>query len=185
MAVVNTPHDRRRMGVLFGPPGETDLKAGICAPCHSVHAPSEPSSIWAGPVGKGEDTMTRFCTGCHLDPKLVRKKTFFLPQHPRDVYITSRGMSLRGSTADFPLFDKGGQRKPSGLIACPTCHDPHRWDAADPSMKRAEGEAGSVVNDFLRNKGANFGFCAECHSITSILLYKNYHDPREWKRRNH
>jgi predicted CXXCH cytochrome family protein len=182
-AVADTPHDRRKMGELLGPAGEKELRAGPCAPCHAAHAPKNRSVLWSGPIGEGEDDMTRFCTGCHLDEKLARRKRIFLPRHPRDVYITNRAIGLKGRKADFPLFDNAGRRDASGVIACPTCHNPHQWDAADPSRKPAEGEEGSAVNDFLRNKGANFGFCGDCHSIRSILLYKNYHDPREWKKR--
>jgi hypothetical protein len=126
--------------------------------------------------------MTRVCTGCHLDKKIARKDTFALPRHPRDLYITNRGMSLRGSPADFPLFDNAGRRDTFGIITCPTCHDPHQWNAADPSLKPAQEEAGNAINDFLRNKGANFGFCGDCHSLRSIRLYMNFHDPRVWKK---
>jgi nitrate/TMAO reductase-like tetraheme cytochrome c subunit len=81
----------------------------------------------------------------------------------------------------FPLYDKKGGKSAIGFVTCPTCHNVHQWD---PKTKVYPDEGknieGDPRNSFLRNSGADFSICLDCHGFEAILRYKNYHVPSEW-----
>jgi cytochrome c553 len=104
---------------------------------------------------------------------------------------------LRSDPKVMPLVDKQGKINEFGVVACITCHNPHRWAPQDktvpppnpapvqPAIQSAtvpkdqppaKNLDGNVLNSFLRRKGAKGTFCVSCHGLETRLKYKYYHD---------
>lgn len=71
-------------------------------------------------------------------------------------------------------------RQGSGVVACTTCHDPHKWSSEDgkSSQTKSEADEGDATNSFLRIPAAPDGeLCVTCHK-SKAAIKKTDHDMR-------
>ncbi|MGA1874205.1 MAG: cytochrome c3 family protein [bacterium] len=167
--------------------GRTIEQSGVCSACHVVHNGPFRSLLWARQLPPEKDFMLATCLSCHDRGKCAEKKLAFVGLHPSSFVYTGKITQFRRmGTIDYqtyyPLYDKQGRKSPVGFVTCPTCHNVHQWD---PKLKEyPAGESnieGDPRNSFLRNSGAEFSICLDCHGFDAILRYKNYHVPSEWQ----
>lgn len=193
--VANTDHDlrftaRTSMNRLNERPGTS----GVCGVCHTMHrGKKDLPFLYAGkwenysitPLSplfnkEGEATRDRLCFDCHRKKGIAEKSRVEHFTHPY------KDLVLRSRTSVFPLYSGEWVKKEFGNIRCVTCHDPHRWkpsgnDTPSPSLaKKGDGtnEEGSVLNSFLRRKGAGESFCVDCHGLDTRMKFKYYHDKK-------
>jgi hypothetical protein len=77
-----------------------------------------------------------------------------------------------------PLFDLDGKSAEAGVISCPTCHDPHQWNANKTGKGSGKNLEGDVRNSFLRHSSTEYFICADCHAEDSLYRYKYFHWPK-------
>lgn len=185
--VMWSEHDMR----LVAPKAENELgrnvsQTGICSPCHAVHRAPQKKVLWARSLEGERDFMLGTCVNCHKKDGCASAKDVFIGLHPSSFVYTGKIMEqqkLKGTGINiyYPLYDKQGNKAPTGFVTCTTCHEPHQWDPMTkyyPVQKNIEGDP---TNSFLRNKGPAFSICLDCHGFEALLKYKGYHQPSEWK----
>lgn len=149
-------------------PGEKNilgLSAGeisVCANCHLPHN-GRGAKMWARESnGTGHDEIEKRCTDCHREGGVAKKKLTGANSHPIAVDLKNVG----GETT-LPLYTAEGRRdQEKGKVSCATCHNLHRWKAADPASKSgADAKVeGTAADSFLRKPAApNPELCADCH----------------------
>jgi len=151
-AVEGTPHDLTK----------SEVKAGICATCHSAHgaqplavAPAQPQKP-GGRFVPGADP----CEVCHAAGKMASVATVGASGHPVGV---SPG---RDYGPEVPLYGSSGKRQAGGRIACATCHDPHRWSPIGGS-----GASSKAATSFLRVGADGYApLCFPCHAEKSMVV---------------
>jgi predicted CXXCH cytochrome family protein len=164
--------------------GQTVSESGVCQQCHSVHNAGQALRLWAREPGEGQDLNERMCRGCHSEGRVAEKKIPVKKNHPPQVeaQIIQR-RARRGPVRGFtPLFDEEGKVANSGVISCPTCHNPHRWDALGMDEGPGENVEGSARNSFLRNR-SKLALCSNCHGMDALFRYKYFHG--ETSRKQH
>lgn len=172
--VARTDHDLR----LTSPEtrnlkGQLPAESGVCGVCHLVHG-GKSFSLWARDLpAQGGDPPQGLCLSCHREQGPAAKKVVTGYQsHPLAVDPLAKGLQT-----SLPLFDQQGQRQTTGKMACPTCHEPHRWDPTSdkPHEKPVVGE-GNSRNSFLRLPNAPASqLCEECHADQAMVA-KTDHD---------
>ncbi len=169
--------------------GRTVKQSGVCSACHLVHNSPYKTISWARQLPPGKDFMLTTCLSCHEKDKCAEKKIAFIGLHPRSFVYTGKITQFRrmGNVdyqSYFPLYNNSGAKSPIGYVTCPTCHNVHQWDPQSKvypeGRKNIEGDP---RNSFLRNSGAQFSICLDCHGFEAILRYKNYHVPSEWQQK--
>ncbi len=138
---------------------QTPLQSGVCGSCHLVHN-AQPSFLWARKTSPGRDVALRdLCLDCHSDSGPAKKKVIRNYSHPVGVSPAEKGLSTT-----LPLFDQNGKISEKGMLACPTCHDPHRWDPLKVSGRAQFKIEGDSQNSFLRLENSPAArLCADCH----------------------
>ena len=165
--------------------GETAARSGVCGQCHLVHNAAESARLWAKPMGPANDTMERLCRSCHSDGKAAAAKQPVRANHPPSVNaVATAGRARAGQTGEeqFPLFTKDGKKVASGIITCPTCHNPHQWVAGKAEEGPGKPTEGDARSSFLRN-ASDFILCADCHGMDALFRYKYFHG--ETSRKKH
>ncbi|MEW5800825.1 MAG: cytochrome c3 family protein [bacterium] len=166
--------------------GYTVEQSGICSACHLVHNSIYKTLLWAKQLPPENDLALATCLSCHEKGKCAESKSVFIGLHPSSFVYTGKISQFRtmGNTdykTYFPLYDKQAKKSAVGFVTCITCHNAHQWDPEFPEYpaigKNIEGDP---RNSFLRNSGADFSICLDCHGFDAILRYKNYHVPSEW-----
>lgn len=152
--------------------------SGICQQCHSVHNAGQGLRLWARQPGEGQDINEQMCRGCHDEGMVAAKKIPVKKNHPAWVeaqVLGQRARQGRGPVRGFtPLFDGEGQTASTGVISCPTCHNPHQWDPMGMSKGTGENLEGNSRNSFLRNR-SKVSLCANCHGMDALFRYKYFH----------
>ena len=111
-----------------------------------------------------------------LHPVPIRSKLYFgYRRSYRDL-----GTAAGPDAKPIPLYSRTGERTDAGEISCPTCHDPHVWYAKEKATGPGKNSEGTIVNSFLRT-GARNDLCYACHGLTTLLLYRYYHNADEKK----
>jgi len=170
----DSDHDMR----LTGPESKNYLndnvvKSGVCGVCHVPHDAKGPY-LWARPVGDGKAmTASDLCLSCHSQGNVGEKKLLGEFTHPV-------GKNLPFAPKTMPLFafspDDGIDEGIKEAVECPSCHEPHQWDPADPSPGPGENLEGDSSNSFLRmSAGGDSALCFDCHSDKETLR-KTDHD---------
>lgn len=168
---------------------KTVQESGICSSCHLVHNGPFKALLWARQVPAEQDFMLATCLSCHAQGKCAEKKSAFIGLHPSSFVYTGKvtqfqRMGSRDYQTYFPLYDKKGKKTPIGFVTCPTCHNVHQWDPVEKKYPAEDKNIeGDPRNSFLRNSGADFSICLDCHGFDAILRYKNYHVPTEWQKK--
>ncbi|VAX10955.1 hypothetical protein MNBD_GAMMA26-1788 [hydrothermal vent metagenome] len=156
--------------------GQTVQESGVCQQCHTVHNAEQALRLWGREPGDGQDPNARMCLGCHGEGLLGEEKIPVKKNHPAQVTAqilqrrTRRGQ-VRGFT---PLFDPEGRAANTGVISCPTCHNPHRWSPVVMEFGTGENEEGNSRTSFLRNR-SKLALCANCHGMDALFRYKYFH----------
>jgi predicted CXXCH cytochrome family protein len=143
----------------------TPAQAGLCGSCHLVHN-ALPSFLWARKTTLGRETDVRnLCLDCHSDNGPAPKKVIRQYSHPVGVSPSQKGL-----TTTLPLFDPNGKISEKGMLSCPTCHDPHRWDPVNVSDRAHYKAEGDSQNSFLRLENSpGSRLCADCHPGQALV----------------
>ncbi|MGA1868970.1 MAG: cytochrome c3 family protein [bacterium] len=168
--------------------GQTADQGGVCSPCHQVHNAPSNRILWARSLEGEQDFMLGTCVNCHKKDGCAKAKDVFIGLHPSSFVYTGKIMQQqlfqeRKINIYYPLYDKLGNISPVGFVTCPTCHNAHQWDPINKvySTDKKTNIEGDPTNSFLRNKGAAFSICLDCHGFDALLKYKGYHTSKEWK----
>jgi predicted CXXCH cytochrome family protein len=150
---------------------QTPSESGICGTCHRVHNARE-SFLWARALPlESRDVAAELCLGCHNRNGSAAKKAIEDPSHPVNISPSEKGLATT-----LPLFDTKGAISKSGVVSCPTCHDPHRWN---PLISKSEDHfelEGNSRNSFLRLENSpSARLCEDCHPKQG-LINKTEHD---------
>ena len=156
--------------------GESVQASGICQQCHTVHNAKQNLRLWAREPGLGQDLNEKMCRSCHDEGRVAKQKIPLQKNHPAAVQAqVLQGRARRGPVRGFtPLFDKNGRSAQTGVISCPTCHNPHRWSPVIMEYGAGENLEGSSRNSFLRNR-SKLALCANCHGMDALFRYKYFH----------
>jgi predicted CXXCH cytochrome family protein len=170
--IANTKHDLSKVAPeAKNLKNQTPVQAGLCGSCHLAHN-AQKDFLWARKVNTKSDTVVQgLCVDCHNENGLAKESQIQGYSHPIQIPLSEKDMST-----SLPLFDPNGKAIEKGVIACHTCHDPHRWDplkAADAEQFKLKGTS---QNSFLRlaNSPAS-GLCENCHAEQAIVQ-KTDHD---------
>ncbi len=178
-AVANSDHDLRITARDYRDRfHQLPKQGGVCGTCHTMHrGDGQAPFLYAGefqPWQGDEPALRRdeLCLDCHREKKVAEKAIVEHFSHPY------KDLVLRSNPQSMPLVDESGEIDEFGVIACITCHDPHRWTADKSQIPSsiAENQDGNALNSFLRRKGIKQTFCVECHGMETLVKYKYYHD---------
>jgi len=150
---------------------QTPAESGICGTCHQVHNARE-AYLWARkPSSENGDGAADLCLACHNHNGSAAKKVIRDPSHPVNISPSEKGLATT-----LPLFDAKGAVSDKGVVSCPTCHDPHRWDPLTERGGDYFEEEGSAQNSFLRLENSPSALlCENCHPAQG-LVDKTEHD---------
>ncbi len=156
--------------------GQTVQESGVCQQCHSVHNAEQALRLWGRKPGEGQDPNERMCRGCHGKGRVAERKIPVKKNHPAKVQAQNlRRRARRGPVRGYtPLFDDQGRVANTGVISCPTCHNPHRWSPVVMEYGPGENVEGSARNSFLRNR-SKLALCSNCHGMDALFRYKYFH----------
>jgi len=156
--------------------GEAVQQSGICQQCHTVHNARQALRLWARKPGLGQDINEQMCRSCHDKGLAAQQKIPIKKNHPAKVKAQIlRQRARRGPVRGFtPLFDKDGKRANTGIISCPTCHNPHRWSPVVMEYGAGENIEGNSRSSFLRNR-SKLALCSNCHGMDALFRYKYFH----------
>jgi len=157
-SIVGSPHVRRA-----GKKPDYQ-KGGTCSKCHVPHMAEGPA-LFARTPGPANVPISTTCRSCHEgDPEPG--------EHPATVVAWSQDVRQGyrpDSSTEMPVFDAEGKHARTGVIGCPTCHDPH--------VHRAEGRPEHLEGKYLRLATPEHLLCADCHGEQSIVKYMFFHSP--------
>lgn len=166
--------------------GENVAHSGICGQCHIPHDSANSLVLWARTPGEGQDAMDALCRSCHEQGRTAATKAPSRLVHPQTMVPIVAGPLSRRRTGlpddtTLPVYTLEGKKTTFGLITCPTCHDPHLWDARRPNYGPGHPSDGTIFNSFLRITDTSFFYCAACHGVDSLFRYKYFH----WEKYKH
>jgi hypothetical protein len=164
--IARSKHDLKKVApdarnVLDQTPSET----GLCGNCHLAHN-GQQFFLWARDVDiKSDNIVQDICISCHKEEGVAGKKAIKDHSHPVNVSPADKGLSTT-----LPLFEKNGKSSKEGLMACLTCHEPHRWDP----IKKVDGDhydlEGNAQNSFLRLEATpSPRLCENCHKDKAYI----------------
>jgi predicted CXXCH cytochrome family protein len=153
------------------------MQTGVCGQCHAVHNANQDLALWARQPGQGQDAAEMLCRSCHSDGEVAQAKNPKIAHHPS--YVSAWSSELRKSIdpniESIPMFSGSGRQSDIGFISCPTCHNPHQWQANSDNKGNGENEEGDVLSSFLRLQTTEGFICADCHGLDSLFRYKYFH----------
>lgn len=160
--VADSKHDMRLVpGAGLNVRGQTSHEGGVCSACHVPHRGNGPK-MWARPVGNAVDPMAGICLSCHGDGGVAEDRQVGEYTHP-----VGKPLANLPEPVSLPGYNRFGHRTTdarTGSVTCASCHDPHRWNAADPEHKVQPGEKAGPDGFFLRqpnDRGSTL--CLSCH----------------------
>jgi hypothetical protein len=139
------------------------------------------------PAGKGnpEDML---CLFCHGDPKVMGERRTKFYVHPRGTEI-QQILAEKREKDEIPLV--AGMQEFEGVslfgyetifaIRCVTCHDNHRWMAAQES-KDGTSFVNTEMTSFLKGSIVAQKLCSRCHGIEALYRYRFFHQDRIFQR---
>jgi hypothetical protein len=160
--------------------GQTAAQSGVCGQCHSAHNAAGELRLWARAPGPGQDPDERLCRSCHAPGQAAAAKAPGDRQgrHPGTVTAWSPEVRARfnaGGADGIRVYGKDGHAAATGVITCPSCHDPHRWSARAPADGPQRNTEGDVRTSFLRVANTESFLCADCHGRDALFRYKYFH----------
>ncbi len=160
---------------------QTVTESGVCGQCHSIHNASDSFRLWAQETSRGQNRNERLCLSCHSKNSIAANKVPAATSHPPDVHVwsgPSREALRPQAQAHLPVFDNNGEASKTGIISCPSCHDPHQWRAGATAAGPGYNSEGDTQNSFLRLTDTRAFVCADCHGLDSIYRYKYFHSQK-------
>ncbi len=150
---------------------QTVTESGECGTCHRVHQAILGLRLWAREPGDTQDPTANLCLSCHREDGVAKAKVPEKWKHP------PRPVTPTGGPANPvpPVFGQDGRPATTGRITCPTCHNPHQWQADNPRGGTGKNREGSVLNSFLRVDDTRHFLCSYCHGEDSLFRYKYFH----------
>jgi len=138
---------------------QTPSESGLCGTCHLVHNARQ-SFLWARkPWSENGNIAADLCLECHNRNGSAAKKLIRDPSHPVNISPSEKGLAT-----SLPLFNAQGAISEKGVVSCPTCHDPHRWDPLTDSGGDHFKLEGNARNSFLRLENSpSARLCENCH----------------------
>ncbi len=152
---------------------QTSAESGLCGSCHQTHS-AQKGFLWAREKKvKTDNVAESLCVGCHNKKGLAKEKIIEGFSHAINISTDVKGLTTR-----LPLYDRNGEILKNGLISCPTCHNPHRWDPNKVSMESSIDVEGDSKNSFLRlETSPEPELCINCHPYQAYIE-KTDHDLR-------
>lgn len=150
---------------------QTPAESGLCGVCHLVHG-GQQRYLWAREITTGSgNSVQDLCAGCHNGKGMAEKKVIHEYSHPVNI-----APGEKGHPTTLPLFDETGRVSGTGLMTCPTCHDPHRWDPVNIIQDEHYKTEGNGRNSFLRLAYIPSPIlCENCHPVEAMIA-KTDHD---------
>jgi predicted CXXCH cytochrome family protein len=158
---------------------QTAMQSGPCGACHVVHNSPAPIRLWArplGPVGRAANVVDSLCTSCHSKGNIAEKKIPRIASHPTDRLIINTVLFDKSKGLYTPMFDSSGRRADIGNIACPSCHNTHRWGFLGNYANHSEILQKSGASKFLRTVSYRT-VCVNCHAEEAPFRYLYFHQP--------
>jgi len=191
-AVKNTDHDLRITAKdSKNHQQKSPKEAGLCGSCHSMHQgytdknkfPLLYTAKTVDATTQQKQTMNpvllkrdQLCINCHQEKGIGKDKVVNHFSHPY------QDMVLRSDPAHMPLIKSVESETihEFGMIACISCHNPHRWEPGDKENQSQPGKniEGNGKNSFLHHTDVMGSFCLNCHGIETRIKYKYYHDKK-------
>ena len=158
--------------------GETVADSGVCSACHIPHGGAESGyKLWARDFSSISELISeQTCLSCHSNGGVAANKGIKAFRHPRDVVVSE--VTKAEDINYAPLYDRAGKEVQTGVIACPTCHNPHMWQTGSLVKGTGKPVEGSNRNSFLRLKSAS-NVCKDCHGFDGLMRYKYFHGNRD------
>jgi len=170
--IANTKHDLSKVAPeAQNIRNQTPAQAGLCGSCHLVHN-AQKDFLWARKItAKSDNVVEGLCVDCHNENGLARESLIKGYSHPMQIAPSDKDIQT-----GLPLFDANGNVAANGVMACPTCHDPHRWNP----LKAGNGDQfrlkGTSQNSFLRLANSPAPeLCENCHAEQATIR-KTDHD---------
>ncbi|UCD77935.1 MAG: hypothetical protein JSW26_21370 [Desulfobacterales bacterium] len=170
--IVDTEHDLSKTAPeAKNIKNQTPGQSGICGNCHLVHN-AQPTYLWARKrTTENEKGAYGLCVDCHNEQGLASKKVIKDYSHPKNISPAEKGLATT-----LPLYDADGKASPDGILTCPTCHDPHRWNPVESNHKDSFEVEGTSQNSFLRLENSSEPkLCENCHTAQAFIN-KTDHD---------
>jgi predicted CXXCH cytochrome family protein len=151
--------------------GQLPSESGLCGVCHIIHG-GQKSYLWGRKIAtESGHVVMDLCISCHNERGMAKEKVITEHSHPVNIAPSEKKLSTT-----LPLFDKDGKVSKDGVMACQTCHDPHRWDPAKIIAEDHFKVEGSSQNSFLRvGNSPSPKLCENCHP-DKAYLEKTDHD---------
>ncbi len=149
---------------------QSPAESGLCGVCHIVHG-GQASYLWGRKMATHSgQVVVDLCVSCHNEKGMAGKKVVKDHSHPVNIRPSEKGLSTT-----LPLFGKNGEVTLDGVMACQTCHDPHRWDPATEIPEKHYELEGDSRNSFLRlaNSPAPV-LCENCHAEQAYLAQTDH-----------
>jgi len=160
-------------------------ESGVCGQCHQVHNASGDPYLWARNIGNDDLVINGLCKSCHADNKPGEQKQPRNNKHPKDAKVWSQELRTRyGMKVDtaLPVYNENSKTSSMGGVACPTCHDAHKWWTGKDEKGAGKNTEGDVTNSFLRAEHSSNIVCADCHGKDALFRYKYFHSPTSHKK---
>jgi hypothetical protein len=123
------------------------------------------------------------CLSCHAKNSPGSEKIPAVASHPQHMVFSNTERHKAGQQDYFPLFEPETAKEAiNGVIACPSCHNGHRWSPQTRSQPDP-GTEGDSSNSFLRNMSFNT-ICVDCHGVEALYRYQYFHDPEKRTKAN-
>jgi predicted CXXCH cytochrome family protein len=160
--------------------GRTAAESGVCGQCHSVHNAVADLRLWARPPGAGQDADEKLCRSCHAAGQVAAAKVPAERQarHPGQVSAWSPELRARFNAkgaGGIRVYGADGLPAATGVITCPSCHNPHRWNPRSATEGPGKNTEGDVNTSFLRLANTESFLCADCHGRDALFRYKYFH----------
>jgi predicted CXXCH cytochrome family protein len=145
---------------------QTVKEAGVCGVCHTPHN-ALGDKLWALEARESDDKLEGLCLSCHAKGGMAEEKTTGSITHP----IGAKPKIQEKYQGVLPLFAEDGTRSPDGAVSCPTCHDPHRWEAGKDVGPGPSDREGNRFNSFLRVPYDDSAtLCSVCHEENALIV---------------
>jgi predicted CXXCH cytochrome family protein len=160
--------------------GQTAAQSGVCGQCHSVHNAIGDLRLWARNVGAGQDADEKLCRSCHAVGQVAAAKVPADGQSRHPGKVTAWSPELRArfnpkGAGGIRVYGVDGLPAKTGVITCPSCHNPHQWNARTSTEGPGKNTEGDVDTSFLRLANTESFLCADCHGRDALFRYKYYH----------
>ena len=153
--------------------------SGPCGSCHLPHHSDHDVLLWARKIPRSAHMVEGLCISCHAREAPASGKIPAVASHPQNMVFSNTERHKQGQEDFFPLFEPDTVKEViNGVIACPSCHDGHRWSPRIRSERADQRPEGDSSNSFLRNVSFNT-ICVDCHGAEALYRYQYFHDPEK------